>query len=382
MQPRFWRPGPAWASAGLWLCLAALPLAHTAFSNQDGSSSTSLGSGEQEVVIKREAVRLIDPRTYRAPMQLRAARSLELTAPVDGYVRGVASKPQQKVTQQAEILRLDDRRAALVVKGCKARLHAAQIERRLAQNKADADLVSLAEARIEAAQAELELAELAAEQMIVRAPFAGEIERLSVVEGQFVRAGESLATLVDASKLSVEVPVERAAAAAGRPIEIKVEETPVKATAGSLLPLNPRFDSLRELLISPASAQVTIDNSEGRFAPGQTVYSDLIPLAPVALVSSATISNLPDGNRKLQVLRDNVVRDLTVRILGKVGAEGVFVSGRFSEGDEVIISSTRSLPDGTPLRALAAGAAAQKTAGAAAAGAGGAGGRNAPRGGF
>ena len=47
-----------------------------------------------------------------------------------------------------------------------------------------------------------------------------------------------------------------------------------------------------------------------------------------------------------------------VKILAKVGTESVFVSGRFNEGDEVIVSSSRELADGTPLRALAAGSSA------------------------
>jgi hypothetical protein len=63
---------------------------------------------------------------------------------------------------------------------------------------------------------------------------------------------------------------------------------------------------------------------------------------------------VPDGNRKVKVLRDNVIRDVIVRILAKVGTESVFVSARFNEGDEVILSSSRELADGTPLRAVAA----------------------------
>jgi hypothetical protein len=161
--------------------------------------------------------------------------------------------------------------------------------------------------------------------------------------------------LIDPSRLTVEVPVERSAAAPGSNIDIKIEESPVKARVESVIALAPRFDALRELLVSPASALVTIENTAGKFFAGQTVYSDLIPQTPVALVPSAAISNVPDGNRKVQVLRENVIRNLNVRILAKVGTDSVFVSGRFNEGDEVIVSSSRELADGTPLRALAAG---------------------------
>jgi hypothetical protein len=83
----------------------------------------------------------------------------------------------------------------------------------------------------------------------------------------------------------------------------------------------------------------------------------------VAQVPSGSISNAAEGNRKVQVLRENVVRNLPVNILAKVGNDSVFVSGRFNDGDEVIVSTTRELADGTPLRALAAGAGATSGAG-------------------
>ncbi|MFN0053368.1 MAG: efflux RND transporter periplasmic adaptor subunit [Planctomycetales bacterium] len=311
--------------------------------------------GEQEVVIKREALQLTDPRRYRASMHLQAARSVALIAPVDGFVRTVSAKPQQKVNPQNEVIRLDDQRANLVLKRAKAQLQAAQLEKKIGQGRGDADQMALLDARLEAAQAESDLAQLEVDQLVVRAPFAGEIERVHVVEGQFVRAGEPLAVLSDPTKLTVEVPVEREAAIPGNLLEIKVEESAVKGKIDAVIPLGTPFEPLRDLTVSPASALVSIDNAQGRLAPGQTVYSDLIPLAPVALVPSVAISNLSDGNRKVQVLRENVVRDLSVRIMSKVGTESVFVSGRFIEGDEVIVSANRPLADGTPLRALLAG---------------------------
>ena len=297
-------------------------------------------------------------------MHLDAVRTVELTAPVDGYVRAVTAKPGQKLKAQGEALRLDDTRAALLLKRSKANLLAFQIEKKLAQAKNNADLVSLAEARLEAAQADLDLAQFESEQLVIRGPFNGEIQRMGVVEGQFVRAGEKLATLIDSSRLVVEVPVERAGATPGSIMDIKVEETPVKARVESVMALAEKFDPLRELTVSPASALVSVDNTQGKLFAGQTVYCDLIPLAPVALVAAASISNAAEGNRKVQVLRENVIRNLPVKILAKVGNDSVFVSGRFNEGDEVIVSTTRELADGTPLRALAAGVGANSGAGA------------------
>jgi len=59
---------------------------------------------------------------------------------------------------------------------------------------------------------------------------------------------------------------------------------------------------------------------------------------------------LPNGQRKVQVLRELVVRDLPVTLMGSVGVERVFVSGPFADGDEVIYESSHLLADGFPLK--------------------------------
>ncbi|MSR56554.1 MAG: HlyD family efflux transporter periplasmic adaptor subunit [Planctomycetaceae bacterium] len=353
-------------------CAVALvqPNVSSAYQRSKDATGKADPPSEQAVTIKRDAVRLTDPKIYRVSMHLQAARSLNLTAPADGYVRTISAKPQQKLAQQAEVMRFDEQRSALVLKRAKAHVQAAQVEKKLAQSKGDTHQAALAEAHLDAAQADLELAQMDADQLVIRAPFGGEIERVYAVEGQFVRAGERLATLIDPSKLVVEIPVERSTATPGSFVNLKVEETAASATVESIVALSSQFDPLRELTNSPASALVSIDNARGQLSPGQTVYSDLIPQAPVTLVPSIAISNTSDGKRKVQVLRENVIRDLTVRILGKVGTDSVFVSGRFVEGDEVIVSSTRALTDGTPLRALQAGTGTVGTGAGAAKGAG------------
>ena len=54
-------------------------------------------SGEVEVIIKREAVKLTDPKTFQVAMHLEAVKSVEFTAPAAGIVRTVTAKAGQKV---------------------------------------------------------------------------------------------------------------------------------------------------------------------------------------------------------------------------------------------------------------------------------------------
>jgi membrane fusion protein (multidrug efflux system) len=316
------------------------------------------GDATREVALKREALTVVPPEAYKVTLQLLPIKTLDLTAPQDGVVRSVTAQPGQKVAKEFDPVRMDDSRAGLLLRRAKARLQAAMIEHKLAKAKNDPDVEAIAAARLDAAQADLELAQQDLNRTIVRAPFAGSILRVQVVEGQLVRAGDRLLTLADTSRLQLEIPIDRSQAKVGDQVELKVEGTAVNAKIDAVLPLADRFEPMRDLAASPASALVSIDNSQGKLSAGQTVHTRLIPLDPVAVVPTSAVTNLPDGNRKVQVLRANVVRNIVVQVLAQVGNERVYVSGSLAAGDELIVSASQELPDGTVLRSRAGGDAA------------------------
>ncbi|MEM9702647.1 MAG: hypothetical protein AAF907_09405, partial [Planctomycetota bacterium] len=128
---------------------------------------------------------------------------------------------------------------------------------------------------------------------------------------------------------------------------ISVEGAEAQATITALLPLSERFEPLRDLVASPVLARVTLPGT--RFRDGQTVYVPVVPRDPVAEAPTEALIPAGDGGRLVQVVRENVVRDLPVRLLGRIGETRAFLSGPFAKGDEVILSSTRDLPDGTVL---------------------------------
>ena len=315
----------------------------------------------QSLTIKREALALTDPMKYNVPLRTAPAKSIELTSAEDGYVRQVHFKPGEKVSSQQEALRLEDSRQKLVVERARANLQAAKIEQKIADAKKDEDLQALAKARLDAAAADLKIAELELERTIVKVPFPGELFRIHVVAGQFSRAGEPLMTLADTSSLIVEIPVDRTKVKTGTEVELNIENATVKSKIQSLLPPDARFEPLRNMVGSLSSAVVSIDNSKGEFFAGQTVYTKLIPKQPFAQVPTASISNQPDGKRQVQVLRKEVVRDIPVDILTQVGTDKVFVAGPFSDGDELILTSSQPLKDGQQVRPQTASTAAAAT---------------------
>lgn len=308
--------------------------------------------GEQ-VLVKREAARLIDPEKYRIHLALAPYHQVLLSAPCDGIIRQIQARPNAQVRAQGELLRLENTVQKLALAKAQAEFKAASIEQKLADKK-DENTAALAAAKLEAAKAELDLAQHFYDQTTIRTPLDGEVLRILVVEGEYVRTGQPLIEIGDATRLKVEIPVERNSVEKDKTFPIKVESLDVEGKVDSILPLNTAFNPLRDLFDSIASAVIVVDNANGKFKMGQTVHVPLIPRHPVVEVPSGAVANNPDGSRRVQVLRQWIVRDLPVVLMGAIGSDRLYVAGPFGAGDEVIYETSHQLPDGFQLKPFAA----------------------------
>ncbi len=294
-------------------------------------------SSPLNATIERMPLSLRDAASYDIPLKLSAAKQFDLITHADGIVQAVRVKLADKAPAQSEAVQLDSQVERLEVERAQALLKAAQAE-------PDGEAAA---ARVEAAKKALQLAQLRLDRTNILVPFDAHIFKIYVAEGQFVRAGDPLVNVADQSKVLCEVPIDRSRYKVGDTVELKVEETTVSGTLTAILPLSEQFDPLRPLFVSIASGIIEIDNSQGRFLTGQTVYSPMIPRHPVAEVPTQALSNTEEGGRKVQVIRDSFVRDIPVQTLGSVGENHIFVSGRFSPRDELIVQSSEPLLDGT-----------------------------------
>lgn len=337
-----------WTVAGCLLAGWAVATAQ----DEAGTPPAATAPATEEVVIKREALQVGDGRAYRIPILLEPIRQMELVAPADGVVRTVSTKTGAKVAKEASVIQLDDTLAELRAKRARALVNAAKAEKKIADASKDADRVDLAAARLEAAELDAAIVDAETQQLTLRAKFAGDVARLFVREGQFVRRGEVLAVLHDATRLQVEIPVEREAAKDGGTVKFKAEGKDLEGKVVALVPLAERYSPLRELNEGLISAIVEVENPGGKLVVGQPVSIELVPWAPVAEVPSASLANQADGTRRVQVLRDNIVRNITVAVHSRVGTERVFVSGQFRRGDELITAASKELADGTPVKSL------------------------------
>jgi len=333
-----------WSASTLGGLLILLASEATPAGAQQVARDADAGAEPLQVVIEREPLVLRPPETYKVSLHLDPIKSVQVAAQVDGIVASISGEMGQPVQARAEVLRLDSQDRRLELERAKAALEAANIALKGAGQGGEKELAA---ANVEVAKLDVELAQYRLDQTIVRAPFQGLIQRVHVVEGQFVRAGEPLATIIDSTQLQVEIPVDRKAVKAGDAVEIQIEQQTASASVQGVLPLLPRFEPLRDIFESVATGIAVIGNGGGLFQPGQTVYASMIPRQPVSEIPNAAIGNNDEGTRQVQVVRDGFVRNVIVDLLAPIGEERTIVSGRFSRGDELIVRSSETLLDGT-----------------------------------
>jgi multidrug efflux pump subunit AcrA (membrane-fusion protein) len=296
----------------------------------------------ENVVIERMALDLRPPDTYHVALQLQPVTSLKLVARVDGVIDSVSAEPGEKLSSQEEVLRFQPGVRQIELERAQAAFQLARLEQEAAGEGPPGELAA---ARLEVAKLDLRIAEQRLEDLTIRAPFDGTMTAVHVTEGQFVRAGDPLATLADLTRLAVCIPVSRNDVGVGDEIEIRVEDTTVTGEVAQMLPLQEVFDPLRDLFLAVSTARVIVDGAG--LSAGQAVSSDMIPRQPVAEVPTAALRNTDDGRRKVQVVREEYVRDVMVQLHGQNGEDHIFVSGRFEPADELIVESSHALLEGT-----------------------------------
>ena len=255
------------------------------------------------------------------------------------------------------MLGIDATHASNWLDRARASLKAATLKRDFAKSEVAAGRQSqiqldVAEAELEVAKAELDLAQMRIDQSTIRAPFAGQVTKLTVMPGALVNEGDLLVELRNAEELTVQIPVDRNKIKPGETFTVQLDSGTVPGKVQAILPLDSQWQALRQLLDSSALAVVLIDNRTNGYHDGQTVYSPIVPRQPIAEVPNTALKNSESGNRLIQVLRENMVRDIEVVLLGPVGEGRSYVTGPFSERDEMITETSEPLQDGTIVRAM------------------------------
>lgn len=308
-----------------------------------------------QVVIKRDAIHLMNPKDFQASVSLKPVRLLEVRSKLDGVIQNIRVKVGDVVKTQEELIQFESVYTKMLLEQAQAVLKAATlrqeiVSKEVASGKQPQIALDLTEAEINVAKSNLDLAKFAEEGKSIRAAFSGQIQSLVATQGALVNKTDLLLTLADTSQLIAQIPVDREKVKKGDTFDVQLENEKAKGKVQAILPLNEKWEALRQIMDTAAIAVVVIENQNGAYQDGQTVYSSIVPRLPVIEAPNIALKNSETGLRMIQVVRNSMIRDIEVQLLGPVGEGRSYVSGPVQENDELITQSSLALTDGTMIR--------------------------------
>lgn len=301
--------------------------------------------------IDTQPIELTPAERYRIPATLEPVRKVTLVAPTDGVVRSQDAREGTDVRVHQEVAKLDTAEAFARLRIAQAEAKEQQVNVDQAKQSPVKSALIVAEARLEAAKARVELAQAQLERCSLKAPFAGRILRTHVSAGQFVSKGTVIAELADVSAMRALIPLARGSATLDGNLSVLVEGQTVMGKAQAFLPLPETFATLRELATPMTAAWVVLPGS-ATLEPGQRVLSLVLPDGPVAIVParSVLVEEGKTGSGTVQVLRNEYVTNVPVRILGGPSPDRLQICGALRRTDALIVSTSVPLLAGTFVR--------------------------------
>jgi len=308
------------------------------------------------------------PRTLTLTGSLVANRQADVAADAGGKVVATFAERGDLVEAGAVLARLDSRAAALSQAEASASAAAmiaqdqnAKLECERATRLFAANAISRAEFErtstscststhsAQAAQARAGLAAKMLGDAQIRAPFRGVVAERRVTLGDYLSAGQTLLTLVDASTLRLEIAVPETAisqVSAGRPVSFQVASYPDRDFSGRVARLSPN--------LRPASrdqiVEVAVDNADGTLRPGMfatarlAIGEDRLPVVP----GSAVVGQAP-SERVFVISRERRVEERVVATGARKGAEIAITKG-VNAGESVIARPNAEVRDGVRVK--------------------------------
>ncbi len=283
---------------------------------------------------------LAHPRAVAGELQavgsLRAVREVLLPADTAGRVTAIHFSAGQQVEEGALLVRLDDApeqadRAAAVAKADLAR---SQLRRSQELAASGAEPRALLEQRAaEAAQALAAVRQLDARirQKTIRAPFAGRLGIRRIDLGQYLNAGDAVASLtqLDPLYLNFNLPQQDLPKLApNAPVRVTVDAAPGRVFEGRVAAIEPRIDGATRNV----AVQAVLAN------PAELLKSGMYATVKLALPETADAIVLPLTAIQTSASGDSVVlvKDADAQGIGKAVTVPVTTGRRL--GDEVLVT--------------------------------------------
>lgn len=301
--------------------------------------------------------------TIKAVGSLRAVRGADLAPEIAGLVAAIPFKSGEEVKEGALLvqLRADSELARLNSLKASAELAAVTFKRdqelikvhAISQSTYDTDAANL-----KSLQAQVAEQQALAAKKFIRAPFAGRIGIRLVDLGQYVNAGDKIATLqaIDPILVDFFVPQqEMDRIKVGLPVSAVTDTFKGETFKGEIAAINPKVD------VDTRNVQVraTIKNDKLKLLPGMFATVSILSGKAESFVTlpQTAITYNPYGDTVFLVEdkgkgpdgKPVLLARQTFVTLGRSRGDQVSVLKGVKEGDTVVTSGQLKLKNGTPL---------------------------------
>lgn len=297
---------------------------------------------------------------WQAVGSLQAVHEVLLAPDTSGRVTAVKFDAGQSVKEGAVLIQLYDApeqadRAAAVAKADFAQL---QLRRSQALAPTGAEPRELLEQhKADAAQTAAAVRQLDAriQQKSIRAPFSGQLGIRRINLGQYLNAGDAIATLTQLDPLYVNFTLpqqDMPRLTSGAPVQVTVDAVPGRVFTARISAIEPRIDGETRNV----AVQALLPNTDRLLKPGMYVTARLVlpattdnivlPLTAIQTSASGDGVVVVKGADAQGVGKAVAVPVITGRRLG----EEVLVSQGIKPGDIVVMAGQNRLPPGATVK--------------------------------
>ncbi len=281
-------------------------------------------------------------------------RAVDLKAETFGTVEKIMASEGSLVRQDQELVHLDEAERDAQLRQAKALFKQREIEYEASRKLATKGYRSeteraAAEASLEAAQAAVEAAEIELSHAVIKAPFAGILERHIMEEGDFADRGEPLLRLVEMSPLRVVAFADESEI-----LEMRLGmRGKAQLTNGRTIPGQIAYLA-QEAEPSTRTFRVELEIGNRDFSVPAGVTADIVltlPSTPAHKVSPAVLTLDKGGRLGVKILvHDDRAKFVPVRVVDDE-IDGVWVEGLPFEA-RIITVGQEFVADGQKVKPL------------------------------
>ena len=326
---RSWMISAAMAAlVGLWL-----------LSGQIGDESSADATASAPASMQAPARSSVRVRTQSAEEVQRTivvngktapARIVQLAAETDGRIVSIGARRGTNVDRGGLIVRLDERDRQARLAQARATVKQREVEYEGREKLKTSSYVSEAQlqeavAALEAARTELTRAELDLDYMTIRAPFDGALQSRDVEEGDFVKAGDPVATFVDNRTIVVTANLSEFDAgyvSVGQEAEARLATG--ETVHGRIRYVAPVADEATRTF----EVELEVDNQDGNLRAGGTAVLRIPAESVLAHRVSPSLLTLDDaGNVGIKIINDDGEVEFIVADIALSSGDGVWIAG-------------------------------------------------------